>query len=335
MKGITDIKSAVIQMNSFGAAGEPFLFAFDYELSEALFVPAPLDDSEILFRFGGVSNYRRPDDCSAKDPALRIVKQVEYPEYEDKFGTILKGLSRGDSYLANLTCSTEVESDVSLKEIFLATESLFGVYLPGRFVSFSPERFVRIENGVISCCPMKGTINAAEPDAEYRILHDYKESCEHNTITDLIRNDLGMVSERVWVERFRYIDRIVTDRGEILQVSSDVRGELNQGWQNRLGSLILNLLPAGSISGAPKPSTVKLIASAEQERRGFYTGIAGYFDGKVLDSAVLIRFIEEREGGKLFYRSGGGITVNSDVRDEYEEMLAKIYLPLRKICAGY
>jgi para-aminobenzoate synthetase component 1 len=75
---------------------------------------------------------------------------------------------------------------------------------------------------------------------------------------------------------------------------------------------------------------VRLIASAEQESRGFYTGIAGYFDGKVLDSAVLIRFIEEREGGKLFYRSGGGITVNSNARDEYEEMLAKIYLPLAK-----
>lgn len=330
MKGITDIKSAVNQMNSFGAAGEPFLFAFDYELSEALFVPAPLGQKEILFRFGCVSNYPPPDHIKANMPVLRIVKQDDYRVYAEKFDIILKGLSRGDSYLANLTCSTEVESDVSLKEIFLATESLFGVYLPGRFVSFSPERFVRIENGFISSCPMKGTIDAAETDAEYRIIHDYKESCEHNTITDLIRNDLGMVSERVWVERFRYIDKIVTDRGEILQVSSDVRGELKQGWQSRLGSLILELLPAGSISGAPKPSTVRLIASAEQEKRGFYTGIAGYFDGKVLDSAVLIRFIEVREGGKLFYRSGGGITVNSDSKDEYQEMLAKIYLPLRK-----
>lgn len=330
MKGITDIKSAVNQMNSFGAAGEPFLFAFDYELSEALFVPAPLGQKEILFRFGCVSNYPPPDHIKANMPVLRIVKQDDYRVYAEKFDIILKGLSRGDSYLANLTCSSEVESDVGLKEIFLATESLFGVYLPGRFVSFSPERFVRIENGFISCCPMKGTIDAAETDAEYRIIHDYKESCEHNTITDLIRNDLGMVSERVWVERFRYIDKIVTDRGEILQVSSDVRGELKQGWQSRLGSLILELLPAGSISGAPKPSTVRLIASAEQEKRGFYTGIAGYFDGKVLDSAVLIRFIEEREGGKLFYRSGGGITVNSNAKDEYQEMLAKIYLPLRK-----
>jgi len=330
MERITDINRAVSLMNSHGAAGEPFLFAFDYELSEALFISSPLDQQDVLFRIGGISNCNEQMVLNEAGEWLSIVKSDEYREYKRKFDIIRDGLMRGDSYLANLTCSTEVRSGLTLREIFLATDSPFGISLPGRFVSFSPERFVRIENGVISCCPMKGTISASEPGAEHKILHDYKESCEHNTITDLIRNDLGMVSERVWVERFKYIDRINTDRGDILQVSSDIRGKLPDGWQGELGSLILSLLPAGSISGAPKPSTVRLIASAEQERRGFYTGIAGYFDGKVLDSAVLIRFIEEREGGKLFYRSGGGITVNSNARDEYEEMLAKIYLPQAK-----
>ncbi|MBP1671105.1 MAG: aminodeoxychorismate synthase component, partial [Bacteroidetes bacterium] len=162
------------------------------------------------------------------------------------------------------------------------------------------------------------------------ILKDYKESCEHNTIVDLIRNDLGKVSGRVWVEKFKYIDKIETDRGDILQVSSDIRGELPVGYGNNLGDIIFSMLPAGSVSGAPKSSTLRLISKAEREKRGFYTGVFGYFDGTVLDSAVLIRFIEKKSDGSLFYHSGGGITVNSMCKDEYEELIAKIYLPLRK-----
>jgi len=178
---------------------------------------------------------------------------------------------------------------------------------------------------------MKGTIDASLPDAEEIIMNDYKESCEHNTIVDLIRNDLGMVSESVWVERFRYIEKIETNRNEILQVSSEIRGRLYEGNCKRLGDTIFSLLPAGSISGAPKPSTISIISEAEGEKRGFYTGICGYYDGRVLDSAVLIRYIERDESGKLFYRSGGGITVNSKCSDEYEELIEKIYLPQTRL----
>lgn len=86
------------------------------------------------------------------------------------------------------------------------------------------------------------------------------------------------------------------------------------------------MLPAGSISGAPKQSTIDLIKEAEIIPRGYYTGIFGYFDGENFDSAVMIRFIEEHNGEK-FFRSGGGITVLSDARYEYEEVIEKIYLP--------
>ena len=177
---------------------------------------------------------------------------------------------------------------------------------------------------------MKGTIDANIPYAESSILNNYKESCEHATITDLIRNDIGMVSDNVWVERYRYIDKISTDRGEILQVSSDIRGRVKPEYSNLLGSLIMSLLPAGSISGAPKRSTVELISEAELLPRGFYTGVAGLFDGNILDSAVLIRYIEFDRNGNMYYRSGGGITINSNVEEEYSEMINKIYLPLNR-----
>jgi len=175
---------------------------------------------------------------------------------------------------------------------------------------------------------MKGTLDAALPNAEERLLNDPKETAEHCTVVDLLRNDLSMVAADVRVERFRYIDRIVSRQRELLQVSSEVRGRLAPDWQKRLGDILFRMLPAGSVSGAPKRSTLELLHRTEGEPRGFYTGVFGYFDGSVFDSAVLIRFIEESDG-QLFFRSGGGITLDSDPEREYAETLEKIYLPFR------
>ena len=173
---------------------------------------------------------------------------------------------------------------------------------------------------------MKGTISANENDAENTILSDYKESAEHFTIVDLIRSDLSRVATNITVDRLRYIDRLKTSKGDILQVSSEISGAILDSYKGRLGDMIFELLPAGSISGAPKQPTVNVIQQAESEPRGFYTGVFGYFDGSELDSAVMIRYIE-REEGQMFFRSGGGITINSVCEDEYNEVLAKIYLP--------
>ena len=177
--------------------------------------------------------------------------------------------------------------------------------------------------------PMKGTIDATLPDAENRLLQNHKETCEHYTIVDLIRNDLNIVATRVQVKRFRYVEKIHTSQGEILQTSSEISGQLPDGWQNELGTLLFKLLPAGSISGAPKAATQKLIRQAEGLPRGYYSGVFGYFDGQTLDSAVLIRFIEKVDN-RYYFRSGGGITVNSQAKEEYQEILEKIYLPIQK-----
>jgi para-aminobenzoate synthetase component 1 len=174
---------------------------------------------------------------------------------------------------------------------------------------------------------MKGTISATIPDAAETILADRKELYEHNTIVDLIRNDLAMVSTNVKVDRFRYVERIKSLKGDLLQVSSEISGELPDDYLCRLGTILFTLLPAGSVTGAPKESTVKIILEAESYERGFYTGIFGYFDGRSLDSAVMIRFIEFTENGPV-YKSGGGITALSDLKSEYEEMIQKVYVPV-------
>ena len=93
-----------------------------------------------------------------------------------------------------------------------------------------------------------------------------------------------------------------------------------------IGTLLDNLTPAGSVTGTPKKSTVNIINKIENYDRNFYTGIFGVFDGKDLRSGVMIRFIEE-ENGTLMYKSGGGITIDSNVKSEYEELIDKIYLP--------
>lgn len=93
-----------------------------------------------------------------------------------------------------------------------------------------------------------------------------------------------------------------------------------------MGNILFDMLPAGSISGAPKKRTIEIIKEAETHQRGYYTGIAGVFDGKKLDTCVLIRFIENQQG-QLVYKSGGGITSLSHEKEEYNELIDKIYVP--------
>jgi para-aminobenzoate synthetase component 1 len=150
---------------------------------------------------------------------------------------------------------------------------------------------------------------------------------EHVTIVDLIRNDLSQVASNVTVTRFRYIDEVKTAAKNLFQVSSEICGTLDSDYMNQLGDILLKLLPAGSVSGAPKPRTLEIIREVEQETRGYYTGVFGYFDGNTLDSGVMIRFIENKKG-KFFYRSGGGITTQSVVESEYQEVIDKVYVPV-------
>ena len=211
------------------------------------------------------------------------------------------------------------------------------------FVCFSPETFVRIKNGRIYSYPMKGTLDASLPDAEKQLMEDRKEAAEHATIVDLIRNDLSRVAENVGVDKYRYIDVLHTNKGDILQTSSEISGRLPEDYRQHLGEILDAQLPAGSITGAPKDKTMQIIHEAEGYDRGFYTGIMGIYDQGELNSAVMIRFVEEEaspsktEKGKnpevsreLYFKAGGGITSKSDCRKEYEEVIQKIYLPIQE-----
>ena len=135
------------------------------------------------------------------------------------------------------------EPDQIDSEAFVSSEARYKLWMKDRFVVFSPEIFVKIRDEHIYSYPMKGTIDATLPDARRRILEDPKETAEHATIVDLIRNDLSMVATEVMVTRYRYIDELPTHQGALLQVSSEIRGRLAGGWQAEVGDLFFRLLP--------------------------------------------------------------------------------------------
>ncbi|MDR2300837.1 MAG: aminodeoxychorismate synthase component I, partial [Deltaproteobacteria bacterium] len=287
-------------MNELGRARRSFVFAVDFEMTKAFIVAEPENGQEVIFRMPGQSRVGLNNAAfETGDPVnvgpVWIKPNPESLEvYAKKFEVVQRGLARGDSYLVNLTIKTPIECSHSLKEICLLSDSPYVLYVPERFVSFSPETFVKITaDGTVSTYPMKGTIDAKVPNAEKVIMDDHKETAEHATVVDLLRNDLSLSASRVRVKRYRYIDRLKTSDREILQVSSEIVGELGENFHESLGDIVFKTLPAGSVSGAPKESTVDIIRRAEDGPRGFYAGVFGYFDGSAFDSAVLIRFIEE------------------------------------------
>ncbi len=313
-------------MNQLGKERNPFHFIISYDLEEVLLFPdKQCHDDTVHFSF---PEKTAPSPSLSNHSATILERSpVPFETYKKMFDKIQDELREGNSWLVNLTLSTPVRIQGSLEDIYNIAQAPYKVFFRNRFVSFSPESFVRISNNRISTFPMKGTVDASLPDAELFLVQDEKEKAEHVTIVDLLRNDLSRVSNNVKVERFRYIERIKSKGKELLQTSSEIVGRLELGWQERLGDLLQMLLPAGSVTGAPKNRTLEIINNVETHKRDFYTGIAGYFDGNNLDSCVLIRYIGKDQKG-FVYKSGGGITIYSDAEKEYQEMLDKIYVPI-------
>jgi para-aminobenzoate synthetase component 1 len=315
-------REGIAALNRLGRSQTPFLFILSYDKSRIFAQPLDALDDTVHYRF---PDQIRPP--RLKKPDCRLEKHpVSFERYQRAFTQIIEEIRAGNTYLLNLTFKTPIQTTLSLREIYDYAQADYLLYLDDSFVCVSPERFIGIEENTLTTSPMKGTIDASLPDAEARILADPKEMAEHIMIVDLMRNDLGIVGNDIRVERFRYVDRIQAGDKELLQVSSRISARLPHDWQHHIGTIIDQLTPAGSITGTPKKRTTEIIHRVEEEERGFYTGIFGRFDGERLDSAVMIRFIEQ-EKDALYYYSGGGITIDSDAASEYREMIDKVYLP--------
>ncbi len=308
-------------INEWGKRGVPFLFIIDFEQENPLAWPLDEIPAHVHYNFNGITN--RKHTTPLPHPIHFTKSPVGLDQYREKFDAVIRGLKKGDSYLLNLTSRTPVDTNLDLLTIYSNARSKYAICIEDQFVSFSPETFVRIEGNYIYTFPMKGTIDADLPDARQKIMEDRKEAAEHATIVDLMRNDLSRIGREVALLRFRYYEVLAVQGKNIGQVSSEIRATLPEDFTHQLGDILYSLLPAGSISGAPKQKTVELIRSIETEPRGYYTGVAFYYDRNTLDSCVLIRYLE-KDG---FFRSGGGITAQSQLQNEYQEMIDKVYVP--------
>lgn len=322
------------QINHLAVLGIPFLFIIDYKAESGYVIRQDeMDEQFIRFQFNSSSqpinqSTNQPLNQLTTEPISWQTKPLSLKDYQPKFDYVVAQIRLGNSFLTNLTQPTEVETNLSLLDLYELGSAKYKLWLNGMFTVLSPETFVRIHQGVISSFPMKGTIDAAVPNAEELILNDPKERAEHATIVDLIRNDLSLVAEQVEVKRYRYVEKLHTNKADLLQVSSEITGRLPNDYHRQLGDILFALLPAGSICGAPKQKTLEIIDRAEGYKRGFYTGICGWFDGENLDSAVMIRFAEQQDD-RFVFKSGGGITSQSELEKEYEELIQKIYVPIR------
>ncbi len=317
------------KINQLSKQKIPFIFIIDFEIKKPVVIPLnKTKENNIFYRIGKHSNVNETIEVSSLNNKKIIFDKypVSFKLYNKAYNHVIKNLRYGNSYLLNLTFPTKIGTTLSLKEIFYMSHAPYKLLYKDQFTVFSPESFVKIESDQISSYPMKGTIDASIVNAREKILSDKKEAAEHATIVDLIRNDLSKIAKNVTVEKYRYIDHITTNRKNLLQVSSKITGQLPKGYHENLGNIIYEMLPAGSISGAPKKKTVEIIKEAETYNRGYYTGITGIFDGYNLDSFVMIRFIEKDNNQKIF-KSGGGITAFSNPYNEYHEMIDKVYLP--------
>ena len=304
----------------------PFFFMVDFLLEKVeVFQENEIEEESLLIDF---QNFKKMKTTEAENAEIELKILSESAEiYRKGFDFVQENLRQGNSYLTNYTVKSEIAINLTLKEIFYHSKAKYKVWYNDEFVFFSPETFVEIIDDQIYTHPMKGTIEASIENAVEILKNDVKEKAEHFTVVDLLRNDLSMVADEVQVDEFQRIDFIKTQQKDLYAMSSKISGKLKPEFQNKIGTVMKTLLPAGSILGAPKPKTLEIIAEAENYDRGFYTGVCGWFDGENLDSCVMIRFIE-KENGKLFFKSGGGITHLSKFADEYQEMKNKIYVPI-------
>lgn len=196
----------------------------------------------------------------------------------------------------------------------------------------SPETLVKLENGVLHTFPLAGTRPRGKDDEEDKrleaeLLVDEKELAEHNMLVDLGRNDLGKISKfgTVQVEKLHTIERF----SHVMHMGSTVRSEIDE--KHDALDAVEAVLPAGTLSGAPKIRACQLIGELEGNKRGIYGGAIGYIDftGN-MDTCIAIRIVYKKNG-KVFVRSGAGIVADSVPQKEYQECINKAKSSLRAL----
>lgn len=252
-------------------------------------------------------------------------------EYCDMVEKAKHHIYEGDIFQIVLSNRLEAEYEGSLLNTYRVLRTLnpspYMFYFSGtdmEVAGASPETLVKLENGVLHTFPLAGTRprgKTAEEDErlERELLADPKELAEHNMLVDLGRNDIGKISRfgTVEVEKYHCIEKY----SHVMHIGSTVRGQIRDD-KDALDAVDA-VLPAGTLSGAPKLRACKIINDLENNKRGIYGGAIGYIDftGN-LDTCIAIR-IAYKKNGRVFVRSGAGIVADSVPEKEYQECINK------------
>ena len=247
---------------------------------------------------------------------------------------ILEHIKRGDVYQVNLSQRFEypVPSRISSLDIYKRFRRISAFNLGGymdcgdlQIMSGSPERFIKLEKGLVLTRPMKGTRARGENPSDDKkkrqdLLKSDKDRAELLMITDLERNDLGRVCEygSIKVKQMRTLEKYKT----VFQTTSTVEGKLRK--DKNAFDVLQACFPGGSVTGCPKIRAMRIIEDLEPHHRGIYTGALGYmsFSGRHMDFNILIRTLIAMRN-KIYFHTGGGIVADSSPDEEYEETLVK------------
>ncbi len=270
----------------------------------------------------------------SKQTSLYTESALSYSQYKDAIEKIKSYISKGDTYEVNYTYPYRVYSNtdsLSLYNYLLPYQKTpYNTYIANEWeelLSFSPELFFKIEKNIITTKPMKGTASRGETEDEdfkqYNFLkNDEKNQAENVMIVDLLRNDLSKIAKTGTVK----VDKLfnIEVHPTVFQMTSEISAELED--DINLYDILNAIFPCGSITGAPKISTMNIIDDLECFNRGIYCGAIGYLSKDECVFSVPIRILQKnRLDDKKFYNYfvGGAIVWDSDVLEEWEETIAK------------
>ena len=276
----------------------------------------------------------------SKPTKRRVVKFEEDLKFESNTSKedFMAKVEKAKEYIANGDIFQVVPSQIFKAKL---SSNLFDVYRVLRTINpspymylmqfddlqlagASPETLVKVQDRVVTTMPIAGTHPRGKTEEEDRILDEEllnnpKELAEHNMLVDLARNDIGKISEIDTVEVAEY--KALQRFSHVTHITSTVKGKLKK----ELSSVdaIRSILPAGTLSGAPKVRAMEIIEELEEERRGIYGGAIGYigYDGN-LDTCIAIRTVVKKEG-IAYVQAGAGIVLDSDPASEYQECVNK------------
>lgn len=283
------------------------------------------DKAELILRKMERPVSLQKDKFQAREPEVR--SNLTKEEYEENVRKAKEYIKEGDIFQVVLSQRFEVESDIDPFDVYrcLRTSNpspylYFFDFVDYQVVGASPEKLVSVIDGVVATKPIAGTVprgtTKEEDDMLVRqLLDDPKERAEHTMLVDLGRNDVGKVSKfgSVQVKNFMTVEKY----SKVTHLVSDVQGELRE--DKMALDALMSVLPAGTLSGAPKVRAMEIIDELENKKRGVYGGTVGYlaFDGNI-DTCIAIRTVVFKDG-KGYVQAGAGIVADSIPEKEYEE----------------